>query len=439
MGDDDAQPVLDAVSAGGLLVAEQRVLVMLSGGRDSVCLLDVARRVAGRGAVSTLHVNYGLRVAADGDERHCRDLCSSMGVELTVVRARPPGPPRHGNLQAWARDVRYGAASRLALRLGARVATGHTATDQAETVLYRLASSPGRRALLGMPQRDGRLVRPLLEVTREETAAYCRAQGLRWREDESNADPIYARARVREGLLPALRSLHPAAERNVVRTAHELRDEAEVLEAVTAELLGGRDALPGAELAGLPPALRRLLLRRLAEGIVGRPVPDAAERAEELLALCEHPGSAELALEGGVRAVAEYGSLRFAVGSPPPAPGAQTLPVPGAVRFGAWLVHADASPVEARDGALDADALVGELRVRGWRHGDRMAPLGLGGTRTLQDLFTDRKVPRERRRSLPLVECDGEIAWVPGIATSERFRITRTTTRAVRLSAASAE
>lgn len=433
----DAQRVLGTARASGLLAPHRPVLVMLSGGRDSVCLLDVAQRLAGQDAVSALHVNYRLRFGSDEDEAHCRTLCETAGIELSVERPRSPDAPRRGNLHAWARDLRYGAASRLALRLGARVATGHTATDQAETVLYRLASSPGRRALLGMPDRDGLLVRPLLEVTREETTAYCRARGLAWREDESNVDRQYARARVRTGLVPALRSVHPAAERNVVRTAGELRDETAVLEGVVASVLDGRDTLPGAELAGMAPALRRLLLRRLAEDVAGGPVPEAAARAEELLALCDAPGSAEVALPGGVRAIAEYGSLRFAVGAPPATPSAQALPVPGAVRFGSWLVRADAGPVAARDGALDADVLGGGLRVRGWRHGDRMAPLGLGGTRTLQDLFTDRKLPRERRRSLPVVECDGEIAWVPGVATSERFRITRTTTRAVRLSAAS--
>src|SRR5205807_1631376 len=109
-----------------------------------------------------------LARAADAGA-YCAELCARLGVRLVVERA---AAPRRGNLHAWARDLRYGAAARLALARGARVATGHTASDQAETVLYRLAASPGRRALLGMRARDGRLVRPLLEVTRAQTAAY---------------------------------------------------------------------------------------------------------------------------------------------------------------------------------------------------------------------------------------------------------------------------
>jgi tRNA(Ile)-lysidine synthase len=175
-----ADGVLAHVRATGLLPAGGAVVVMLSGGRDSVCLLDVARRLAGPGCASALHVNYGLRAESDDDQTHCEELCAALGVELAVERVTAP---RRGNLHAWARDARYGAAARLALERRARVAAGHTATDQAETVLYRLAASPGRRALLGMPARDGRLVRPLLEVTREQTAAYCRERGLAWRED----------------------------------------------------------------------------------------------------------------------------------------------------------------------------------------------------------------------------------------------------------------
>src|SRR4051794_39315778 len=151
------------------------VLVLLSGGRDSVCLLDAV--VATGADVRALHVDYGLR-ASDAD--HCAALCERLGVALEVHRA---GPPR-GNLQAWARTVRYAEAERLADGL---IATGHTATDQVETVLYRLAASPGRRALLGMRAREGRIVRPLLEVTRAETTAYCRARELPYRDDPTNA------------------------------------------------------------------------------------------------------------------------------------------------------------------------------------------------------------------------------------------------------------
>jgi tRNA(Ile)-lysidine synthase len=234
--------LIDRVRATGLLAAETPVVVLLSGGRDSVCLLDVAVRLAGAGAVRALHVNYGLRDAAGDDEAFCRALCDQLAVALEVRVVQRPSDA--GNLQAWARDVRLSAGARLALAHGARLATGHTASDQVETVLYRLAASPGRRALLGMSERDGLLVRPLLGVTRDETAEHCRARGLRWREDASNDDPGFARNRARAGLVPALRELHPSAERNVLRTAELLRDEAAVLDEVVDTALAA--ARPGA-------------------------------------------------------------------------------------------------------------------------------------------------------------------------------------------------
>jgi tRNA(Ile)-lysidine synthase len=435
---EDPDRLVERVRAGGLLPPGRPAIVLLSGGRDSTCLLDVAVRLVGAGDVDALHVNYGLRPEADEDERGCAALCERLGVTLAVERARVPD--RAANLQAWARDVRYGAAARRALRRGARVATGHTATDQAETILHRLAASPGRRALLGMAARDGLLVRPLLEIDREATTAYCRARGLAWRDDASNelASSNYTRARVRHETLPALRALHPAAEANLVHTAALLRDEAEVLEALVDGVLQGRDRIDTARLAALPPALRRLVARRLAEEACGRLAPEAAARADELVRLGGAGGSASLDLGGGLRAVVEYGELRFAAGDPEPVPAAVALDVPGAVRFGAWEVSCEPAAAAPAPGVLDAASLSGGLTVRAWRPGDRMAPLGLGGTRTLSDLFVDRRVPRERRRSLPVVEAAGEIAWVPEVAMGDRFRVTGATRQAVRLTARTA-
>jgi tRNA(Ile)-lysidine synthase len=306
--------LLERVAATGLLEAGRPVVVLLSGGRDSVCLLDVAVKLSGAGAVRALHVNYGLRPEADGDEAHCSAVCDALGVALTVERAaRPEDAP--GNLQAWARDVRYAAGVRMAAADDALVAAAHTATDQAETILYRLAASPGRRALLGMAERSGRLVRPLLHVTREETAAWCRARGLRWREDATNDSGRYARGRVRGNLVPALRAVHPAAERNVVRTAELLRDEAEVLDVVVGTALAGRDRIAVEHLAALPRALARLVVRRLAEDATGELCARAPGRLDEILAL----GDGALDLGAGARAVVDGGVLRCERTPPLPA------------------------------------------------------------------------------------------------------------------------
>lgn len=256
---------------------------MISGGRDSTCLLAIAAELDAR--VTALHVNYGLRGdESDGDEAACREQSERLGTGLEVQRAeRPPT----GNIQAWARDVRYAAADSLARERAAPIATAHTATDQLETILYRLATSPGRRALLGMEYQRDNIVRPLLAaaVTREETAAFCEARGLRFRDDSSNADQSFARVRVREQLLPALLAVDARAHDNVLRTAELLRAEGEVLDEVVDSALVAGEEIGHAELAALPPALARLVLRRLAERATGRPGARTAARLDEVLAL----------------------------------------------------------------------------------------------------------------------------------------------------------
>ncbi|HWI22603.1 MAG TPA: tRNA lysidine(34) synthetase TilS, partial [Baekduia sp.] len=191
-----SETLLDRVRATRTIEPGARLVVMLSGGRDSACLTKLAVDLSAE--VTALHVNHGLRGAESAvDEAHCRELCAGLGVGLVVEHAGPAAP---GNTHAWARDVRYDAGVALAQRNDAALAVAHTETDQLETILYRLATSPGRRALLGMAVRRGRIVRPLLaaRVTRAETEAFCRENGLSWRDDASNLDPSYARTRVRE-------------------------------------------------------------------------------------------------------------------------------------------------------------------------------------------------------------------------------------------------
>jgi tRNA(Ile)-lysidine synthase len=320
------EDVRELARASELFVRDRPVLAMLSGGRDSVCLLDVAVALRGAAQVGALHVNYGLRQAADAEERHCLELCRTLGVALEVVHAgrahsgRPvdeenasgedaSGTVDVGNVQAWAREVRYREAARLAQQRDALIATGHTASDQVETILYRLAASPGRRALLGMVAGEGRLIRPLLAVTREQTAAYCRARDLRWCEDDSNQDERYARARVRHRLVGALRAVHPAAESNVLRTAALLREETQLLDALVDRELAGQVGIEIARLRELPGALARMVVVRLAEDATGSYVPQAGDRVQEILALAGRGGRAELHVGGRAGAVVERGHL----------------------------------------------------------------------------------------------------------------------------------
>jgi tRNA(Ile)-lysidine synthase len=430
--DEALDALAEVVRRSGLVDAISSGVVLVSGGPDSACAAAGLARAIGAQDVHGLHVNYGLRDTADRDERICRDLCSRLRIDLHIERPKLPD----GNLQEAARDARYTGAERLRARTGGDwIATGHTRTDLAETVLYRLAVSPGTRALRGLPARSGRVVRPLLALEREEARSLATDARLPFADDETNLDPRFARNRVREEVLPVLRELSDAAERNVAETHAELSEESELLQRVVLEALeaggagAGAVAIRAGALEGSEPALSRLALRALAERAAGRGVPLGRGRAAEILRLARLPEGGEIELGGGLKAICEAGLIRFeTTAEADAAPEPVALRVPGSCRFGLWEVRAElrAGPVEPAGpdlATLDADTLGGELMVRTWRDGDRIRPLGMDGTKSLQDLFTDRGVPRSLRHRLPVVTAAGRVVWVAGVAVSEDFRL----------------
>jgi tRNA(Ile)-lysidine synthase len=420
------ESLADAVRSSGLIAEGSSGVALCSGGADSAAMTAGLSLFGGAGSVLALHLNYGLRPDSDEDEAVCRELCDRFGLELLVERPRLG----KGNVQAEARDARYAAAEAVRRQRGLDwVATGHTRTDLAETVLYRLATSPGRRALLGLRPRRGVVIRPLLALDRERVRSLATEAELPFRDDPTNADPLYARNRIRNEILPVLRELGPVEE-VIAETQAELAEESEALEHLATDALRGAGAEAGGAisaeaLAGLPPALRRLALRALAERAAGGPVPLGRERAAAIWRLAQDPEGGVIELGGGVEAQIEQGHVRFRTGTEAE-PEERALPVPGVCRFGHWEVRAEVGgPRPEGDGVdratLDPSRLGGRLLVRSWREGDRIRPLGLGGSKSLQDLFTDRKVPRSLRRTLPVVTAGDRIAWIAGVAVSEEF------------------
>jgi tRNA(Ile)-lysidine synthase len=295
----------------------------------------------------------------------------------------------------------------------ARVATGHTASDQAETVLFRLARGTGRTGALGMAPRRGPIVRPLLCASAAETRAWCAAHGIEVVRDPSNDDPAHARARVRAGLVPALAAVHPAAERHVAAFADLLRDEAELLAPlVEAAWERARDGagLRADALAAEPVAMRRLLVRRL---IAEAGLPGEAMGAEPLArALGLLDGGRRADLPGGGAAVLERGRL-LAVGPAAPAPEPTPLAVPGRAVFGALAVRASTGEGCAPGPGRVAVLAEGPLVVRAPRPEDRL-PLPGGGRRAVGRLLGDAGVPARLRPAVPVVATAERVVWVAG-------------------------
>lgn len=256
-----AERVADYCQRHGLLPAGP-VLALVSGGADSLALMHLLAELSPAPPV-VASFDHGLRAEAGAEATEVCRSAEALGLRAEVRRLDVGSG---SGLQERAREARYAAARELARETGCeRIATGHTASDQAETVLFRLARGTGRTGALGMAPRAGELIRPLLCLTRDETTDLCAARGLRPASDPSNDDARFARTRVRDGLLRALADVHPAAERHVGAFADLLRDEAalldELVESALARVRCG-DVLDAAALRTEPVALVRLVVRR---------------------------------------------------------------------------------------------------------------------------------------------------------------------------------
>lgn len=438
-----ARRLEEAILGSGLVDPGSSGFMLLSGGPDSVGLLAGLVRAVGPDRVSALHVNYGLRADSYRDQAACEAVCARTGVELVTVRAGK----RDGNLHDWARTVRYREVSSLADRRGADwIAVGHTRTDLVETVLYRLASSPGTRALRAMPARRGRLIRPLLSLGREEVRRAAEETGLPFVDDPSNLDPRFARARIRLGAMPVLGEVNPGFERNVLRTLAELEEEATFLEAEGGKLIedgpNGQPAIGAAALRRADPAVARHALRLLIRATCGREAPVSIGRTIMARELSEDPEGGSVDLGAGLRI--EIGSSLVLVEGPPgvatPVEGPTELSIPGAVGWEGWLFGAErlgtaSAPRGPEVATLDLSRVGDAVEVRAWRPGDRIRPLGMKGSKPVAALMGERGLPRPRRSDWPVVEASGEVAWVPGIAVSESFRVRRVTEGPVLLTA----
>jgi tRNA(Ile)-lysidine synthase len=282
-----------------LLEPGEPVLALVSGGPDSLCLWGTLEELGH--PVAALHVEHGLR--GDAGRADAR-WCAERGAEVEPVLVDGAA-----NLEARAREARYAAARARAA--GRPIATGHTLTDQAETVLYRLASSSGPRAARAIRPRAAGIVRPLLCLTAAETREWCASRGLEPRIDETNADTAHRRNLIRAEVLPALRAVHPGAERNLARSAELLGEMDELLAELAAAHL--TDPLELDALEPLPRALRMIVLRQAAERAAGRPLRLPRALSDRLELLCHRRGGRErLSLARDLEAVRERGRLCFA-------------------------------------------------------------------------------------------------------------------------------
>lgn len=400
----------------GLLAPGDRVICALSGGADSVALLWAMLLLKDPMGleVSAAHFNHGLRgEESDRDEAFVRQLCDRWEVPLTVGHGTVTRQGR--GLEDAARAARYAFFDTL--DPDARLATAHTADDNAETVLLRLLRGAGLRGLSGIRPSRGRIIRPMLTVTRADVEEFLEEWSLRHIEDSSNAGKVFQRNRVRQELMPVLRRENPRFSVNVSRMARNLGEDASFLEEMARKAYDRActdGKLDCEATLSLHPAMRSRVLRQFMQDC-GVPEPEAVQLdcAEQLLR-SENPSAR--AVSSGVTLERCYGTLQLHRER-------EELPeteltVPGETRLPGWIIRCTVTQAPE---TLQKEALgfylpledLGKLTVRGRKPSDRFA--GTGGHKSLRKLMIDCHIPAARRDSLPLILEDGEIRFVPGI------------------------
>lgn len=404
-----ARAVLDTTRRRRLLGPDDRVLVALSAGPDSTALLAALAALRDAGALAqlaALHVDHGLR-PGEADAVCAAEACARLGVPFRSVAVRVAP----GNVQAQARRARYAALRAEAERIGAtRIATGHTRTDQAETLLLRLLRGAGARGLSGIPPRRGAVIRPLIDRSRGEGLSYLEDVGLAWREDPTNATPRFARNRLRLGAWPALVALAPAAERALGRAADLLREDDRALAARARRRVGDESCASVPALRLEPIAVRRRAVRRLWQNATGARALEA-RHVEAVLALLGRARPGTVSLPGGRVARCRYGRLEIVKPAPAMSSPVRPVLVGGPGRY---AVPELGLLAEVRVGRPEAVPWPAELRTR--RAGDRLRRDGGPGSRALKDWLIDRKVAREERDALLLLATpDGTVLAIPSL------------------------
>jgi tRNA(Ile)-lysidine synthase len=421
-----------------MLEPGEALLVGVSGGPDSVVLLDTLVKSGWRPHVC--HLNHQLRgPASDADAEFVRDLAVRYGLPNTIEWRKVAGD------EDGARRARHEFFAKVAAQTGIqKLALAHTADDQVETFLLRLLRGAGVPGLVGIwPERQLgklRVIRPMLKVRRTEVLEYLSAQGLKYREDASNADTRFTRNRIRHELLPMLeRDFNPAIREVLLHTAEILRDEDFYLLHHVAQrfymTVCQNDAVNVKALANCPVAIQRRVLRFWLGGDAESGPRFTFDQIEAVrhAALGDSP-SAEVDLPYELVVYREYEWLRKDQRSElEPIRGLWPLSLCGETTIGELGVKFVIGEEGER---FDADALGDGLFVRTWENGDRFQPLGMSEAKKLQDFFVDEKVPRRRRGRVPLVcAADGRIAWVVGHRIADLFKVTERTRRVARVRA----
>lgn len=435
-----------------MLTGDERVLIGLSSGPDSTFLCTALATLSPeyRIALNAIYIDHGLRPdEIPAEIEFCEDLCQGLGIEFTVRRADVTGYVEQTGLnkQEAARELRYSLFEEHAKEVGAHmIALGHTLDDQAETFIMHILRGTGLKGLGGIPPVRGPIIRPLIEIEKSDIVAWLEADGSAYMIDSSNLKDDYLRNRLRSTLMPMLREINPNIVATMGHTAEILRDEDRYLEytvnktmmrLITRKSHRSIELFSG-PLATLDRVIVRRVLRRAVEATEGLRSLGYVHIEEIIRLLQEGQAGDRVYLPHDIRAIKKYSTLLL-TSEEPVKLGQYTIDSTGVkvvLREISLVLSADINggpEGEEQENSqrivLDADKVAFPLVVRARMDGDHFYPKGFGKKKKLQDLFVDEKVPRDERDAIPVVLSGGEIVWVAGIRTDDRFKVTPETKR----------
>lgn len=450
--------VLDFALTNKLFFPGERLVVGVSGGPDSVCLLHVLSSIQQEFKLDLIvaHVNHRLRgEESDADANYVRRLAKKMGLKIFMgeVDVKSYSKKMKVSLEEAAREVRYGFFADVLYDVDAScVAVAHTRDDNVETIIMHLLRGTGIAGLRGLQarsviytrelqQRSVNIIRPLLEVSRDETEAYCRVLNLKPRMDSSNWSLAHMRNRVRHELIPILKKYNPRIDEALLRLADIAGEDTAFIEENAAQIwseivknYGGVISLDKRKLKHLPVVIQRQLLRWSVKTLYGDTRDLELEHVEDMLTFINKPAGKVLHLPHGLRLhsereaviVSRYDSLSYEL---PELQGEYFINVPGVTVIPGWEIKTDVLNTIPDDLAgsytayFDLDKINTRLYVRARRKGDVFQPIGMMNTKKLSRFMSDAKIPLGARDRIPLVCADDEILWVVGWRISEKVKI----------------
>ena len=430
----------------GMLHTGERIVVAVSGGPDSVCLLSALRALSGEFNISLhiAHLDHMFRGRESAEEAlFVTRLATKLQVPITTEKIDVPAFCRERGLspQEGARMARYDFFNSVAVAIGAsRIATGHTADDQAETLIMRLLRGAGVSGLSAIPPVSGNIIRPLLEITRDEVLAYVKENGLAFVMDPSNSKPVYTRNKIRSDLIPVLKRFNPRIVETLAAEAAILREENKAMEdcliAVTSGMIRQKAAsviLMRDAFCALPQAFKRRLFKKVADIVSGAEVGLSLVQIDRALAFMMSAQTGRT-LRLPYRLAVEREYETFIVSLHTEAEEfSHILALPGVTPIPELGMDIEVS-IEDITGAepkvqnflwyaeFDYDKITIPLILRTRIRGDRFCPAGMGGrSKKLQDYLVDGKIPRRKRGTLPLLVAGDHLLWVVGLRTDGRF------------------